>query len=157
GPWTRRLAAALLVACAAVLVAGTVVTGTGPHAGDAESRRYGFDITDVARIHSLLAWAATALTVLAVVVLHRTRAPSAARRRGHELAAIIVAQGVVGYVQYFLGVPEGLVLLHMLGAVLMWLAAFRLFFALRDRGPVPAAVEPAAPATRAPAETPQPA
>ncbi|WUI03057.1 COX15/CtaA family protein [Spirillospora sp. NBC_00431] len=156
GPWTRRLAAALLVACAAVMVAGTVVTGTGPHAGDAESRRYGFDITDVARVHSVLAWGATALTVLAVIVVHRTGAPSAARRRAHELAALIVAQGVIGYVQYFLGVPEGLVLLHMLGAVLMWLAAFRLFFALRDRGPVPAAVEPA-PAVAAPAETPQPA
>ncbi|MFI0479898.1 heme A synthase [Actinomadura sp. 9N215] len=155
GPWTRRLAAALLVACAAVMVAGTVVTGTGPHAGDAESRRYGFDITDVARIHSLLAWATTFLTVLAVVVLHRTGAPPAARRRGHELAVIIVAQGVVGYVQYFLGVPEGLVLLHMLGAVLMWLAAFRLYFALRDRGPVPADVKPV-PAPAA-AETPQPA
>ncbi|MFI0408452.1 heme A synthase [Actinomadura sp. 3N508] len=144
GPRTRRLATALLVSCAAVMVAGTVVTGTGPHAGDADARRYGFDITDVARIHSVLAWVTTALVVLMVIVLHRTGAPAAARRRGHELAGLIVAQGVVGYVQYFLGVPEGLVLLHMLGSVLMWLAAFRLCFALRDRGPDPAAAEPAA-------------
>lgn len=154
GPWTRRLAAALLVSCAAVLVAGTVVTGTGPHAGDAESRRYGFDITEVARVHSLLAWATTALTVIAVIVLHRTGAPAAARRRAHELTGVIVLQGAVGYIQYFLGVPEGLVLLHMLGAVLMWVAAFRLFFALRDRGPVPVAEPTPAPA---PAGTPQPA
>ncbi|MFI0368698.1 heme A synthase [Actinomadura sp. 1N219] len=156
-PWTRRLVAALIVACAAVMVAGTVVTGTGPHAGDAEARRYGFDITDVARIHSVLAWVTTALTVIVLIALYRTGAPPAARRRGQELAGLIVAQGVVGYVQYFLGVPEGLVLLHMLGSVLMWLAAFRLFFALRDRGPVPAAEPVAAPATAAPAETPQPA
>nr|WP_244994115.1 COX15/CtaA family protein [Actinomadura coerulea] len=156
GPWTRRLAAALLVSCAAVLVAGTVVTGTGPHAGDAESRRYGFDITDVARIHGELAWLTIALTVLAIVVLHRTGAPAAARRRAHELAVLIVLQGAVGYVQYFLGVPAGLVLLHMLGAVLMWLAAFRLFFALRDRGHAPAAAEPA-PAAPRPAEAAQPA
>src|SRR5690606_11055448 len=120
GPWTRRLTAALAVSCAAVLIAGTVVTGTGPHAGDAEARRYGLDITDVARVHSLLAWATTALTVLVLVLLHRGGAPAAARRRGHELAALIVFQGVVGYVHYFLGVPEGLVLLHMLGSVLMW-------------------------------------
>ncbi|MFG2089961.1 MULTISPECIES: heme A synthase [unclassified Spirillospora] len=155
GPWTRRLTAALLVACAAVLVAGTVVTGTGPHAGDADSRRYGFDITDVARIHSVLAWVTTALTVLVLVALYRTGAPAAARRRGHELAVLIVLQGAVGYLQYFLGVPEGLVLLHMLGSVLMWIAAFRLFFALRDRGPVPAA-EPS-PAAAPKAESPQPA
>ncbi|RKS73301.1 cytochrome c oxidase assembly protein subunit 15 [Actinomadura pelletieri DSM 43383] len=156
GPWTRRLAAALVVACAAVLVAGTVVTGTGPHAGDAESRRYGFDITDVARVHGLLAWATTALTVLTLIVLYRTSAPAAARRRGGELAAIIVAQGAVGYVQYFLGVPEGLVLLHMFGAVLMWIAAFRLVFALRDRGPVPAVAPAPAPAAPV-AGSPQPA
>ncbi|MEU4822631.1 COX15/CtaA family protein [Actinomadura sp. NPDC023710] len=156
GPWTRRLAAALLVSCAAVLVAGTVVTGTGPHAGDAESRRYGFDITDVARIHGELAWLTIALTVLAIVALHRAGAPAAARRRAHELAGLIVLQGAVGYTQYFLGVPAGLVLLHMLGSVLMWIAAFRLFFALRDRGPVPATVDPASAAPR-PAEAPQPA
>ncbi|MGP4028533.1 COX15/CtaA family protein [Actinomadura sp. 3N407] len=155
GPWTRRLTAALLVACAAVLVAGTVVTGTGPHAGDADSRRYGFDITDVARIHSVLAWVTTALTVIVVIALYRTGAPAAARRRAHELTAIIVLQGAVGYVQYSLGVPEGLVLLHMLGSVLMWIAAFRLFFALRDRGPVPA-VEPS-PAAAPKTESPQPA
>lgn len=155
GPWTRRLTAALLVACAAVLVAGTVVTGTGPHAGDADSRRYGFDITDVARIHSVLAWVTTALTVIVLVALYRTGAPAAARRRAHELTALIVLQGAVGYLQYFLGVPEGLVLLHMLGSVLMWIAAFRLFFALRDRGPVPAAEPLPAPAPKA--ESPQPA
>ncbi|TYB41650.1 heme A synthase [Actinomadura chibensis] len=157
GPWTRRLAAALLVSCAAVLVAGTVVTGTGPHAGDAESRRYGFDITDVARVHGELAWVTIGLTLVAILVLHRTGAPAAARRRAHELAAIIVVQGAIGYIQYALGVPEGLVLLHMLGAVLMWITAFRLFFALRDRGPAPVA-DGAAPAPEpAQAEAPQPA
>ncbi|WP_243712559.1 COX15/CtaA family protein [Actinomadura sp. 6K520] len=159
GPWTRRLTAALLVSCAAVLVAGTVVTGTGPHAGDADSRRYGFDITDVARVHSTLAWVTTALTVLVIIALYRTGAPAAARRRAHELAALIAFQGVVGYVQYFLGVPEGLVLLHMLGSVLMWIAAFRLFFALRDRGEAPAAAPPVteAPSAQSQAQSPQPA
>ncbi|WP_346046674.1 COX15/CtaA family protein [Actinomadura chokoriensis] len=156
GPWTRRLAAALLVSCAAVLVAGTVVTGTGPHAGDAESRRYGFNITDVARIHGELAWLTIGLTLAVIVALYRTGAPAAARRRALELAGLIVIQGAIGYTQYFLGVPAGLVLLHMLGSVLMWIAAFRLFFALRDRGPVPAAAAPA-PAAVPQAQAPQPA
>lgn len=159
GPRTRALAAALLVSCAAVLVAGTVVTGTGPHAGDAEARRYGFNITDVARIHGELAWATIALTAAVIIALYRSGAAGSrdlgpARRRSFELAGIILAQGAVGYVQYALGVPEWLVLLHMLGAVLMWIAAFRLFFALRDRGPVPA--EEAPPVTSR-AEAPQPA
>ncbi|MFA1547286.1 heme A synthase [Actinomadura chokoriensis] len=158
GLWTRGLAAALLVSSAAVLVAGTVVTGTGPHAGDAESRRYGFDITEVARIHGELAWLTIALTLTVIVALYRTGGPGLrnARRRALELAGLIVAQGAVGYTQYFLGVPAGLVLLHMLGAVLMWIAAFRLFFALRDRGPIPAA-PPARAVAKAGTEAPQPA
>ncbi|GAA0275615.1 COX15/CtaA family protein [Actinomadura nitritigenes] len=155
GPWTRRLGALLLVASAAVLVAGTVVTGTGPHAGDASSRRYGFDIEDVARIHGELAWVTIAFTIAVTIALYRTGGPAAAKRRAWELIALIVAQGAVGYTQYFLGVPAGLVLLHMLGAVLMWIAAFRLFFALRDRGPMPEARPRAVPAR--PAEAPQPA
>ncbi|URN01898.1 hypothetical protein LUW76_04205 [Actinomadura madurae] len=142
-----------------MLVAGTVVTGTGPHAGDAEARRYGFNITDVARIHGELAWATIALTAAVIIALYRSGAAGGrdlgpARRRSFELAGIILAQGAVGYVQYALGVPEWLVLLHMLGAVLMWIAAFRLFFALRDRGPVPA--EEAPPVTSR-AEASQPA
>ena len=152
GRRTRGLAAVLLLSCAAVLVAGTVVTGTGPHAGDAESRRYGFDITEVARVHGELAWLTIALTAAVIVALYRTGAPAAAKRRAQELAGLIAVQGAIGYTQYFLGVPAGLVLLHMLGSVLMWIAAFRLFFALRDRGPVPAPA-PAA----VPAEAPQPA
>ncbi|SNS71667.1 cytochrome c oxidase assembly protein subunit 15 [Actinomadura meyerae] len=158
GPWTRGLAAALLAASAAVLVAGTVVTGTGPHAGDAESRRYGFDITDVARIHGELAWLTIALTVAVIIALYRAGGPGLrrARLRALELVGLLVVQGAIGYTQYFLGVPAWLVLLHMLGAVLMWIAAFRLFFALRDRGPVPAAAAPA-PAAVAQSEAPQPA
>ncbi|MFV2175062.1 heme A synthase [Actinomadura sp. LOL_016] len=155
-PWIRALGAALLAACAVVLVAGTVVTGTGPHAGDASSRRYGFEITDVTRVHSITAWITCALVVVLAVALHRTNSPAAARRRVHELLALIVAQGALGYVQYFLGVPAVLVVLHMLGAVLMWVAAFRLFFALRDRGP--RAVDGPAPGIAEPAvQTPQPA
>jgi cytochrome c oxidase assembly protein subunit 15 len=156
GPWTRGLAAALLAASAAVLVAGTVVTGTGPHAGDAESRRYGFDITDVARIHGELAWLTIALTVAVIIALYRAGGPGLrrARLRALELVGLLVVQGAIGYTQYFLGVPAWLVLLHMLGAVLMWIAAFRLFFALRDRGPVPAAAP--APAAAAQSEAPQP-
>lgn len=152
-PLLRRAALVLAALCAAVLVAGTVVTGTGPHSGDAESRRWGFNIEDVTRVHSVLAWLTVAATLVLIVAVHRAGAPAALRRRTLELLAVELAQGAVGYVQYFTGVPGPLVVLHMLGAALLWIAALRIFFATRDRGPVPTAADPA----EVPAQTPQPA
>ncbi|MFI0446244.1 heme A synthase [Actinomadura sp. 6N118] len=184
GSGVRRLILALIGVTALLMVAGTVVTGTGPHAGDAESRRWGFNIEDVARIHSAFAWLTVALTIVLLVVLRRTRpplggrpprppgkgrltgglhsaalrsghrsgAPSALQRRAVELFVIEMAQGAIGYVQYFTGVPAVLVVLHMLGSAIMWIAALRLIFAARDRGPL--APAPAVQETR---KTPQPA
>ncbi|PRX04503.1 UNVERIFIED_ORG: cytochrome c oxidase assembly protein subunit 15 [Actinomadura viridilutea] len=152
GPWVRRLAWALTVATGAVLVVGTVVTGTGPHAGDADSRRFGFNIEDVTRVHSLLAWTTVALTVALLAALHRTDAPPAVRRLAQALFALELGQGLVGYVQYFLGVPAPLVVLHMIGSALMWIVVLRLLLAVRDRGSQPAP----APAP-GPTEAPQPA
>ncbi|MQY08544.1 Heme A synthase [Actinomadura sp. RB68] len=145
----HRLSLALTAACGVVLVAGTVVTGTGPHAGDAKSRRWGFDIEDVARVHGALAWITVALTVALLVWAFRgADIPPAFRRRAVELLVLELLQGAVGYIQYFTGVPAPLVVLHMLGSVLMWITALRLVLATRDRGPV-AAPEPAAPAREA--------
>ncbi|MFC5752759.1 COX15/CtaA family protein [Actinomadura rugatobispora] len=149
GPAVRRLAVALAAATAVVLVAGTVVTGTGPHAGDSDSRRYGFNIEDVSRIHSLLAWVTVVLTITLLVVLYRVKAPAVLRRRAMELFAIELAQGLVGYVQYFTGVPAPLVVLHMVGAALMWIAALRVILATRERGPV-AVPDASAPSERQP-------
>ncbi|WP_433338253.1 COX15/CtaA family protein [Spirillospora sp. CA-294931] len=148
GPRLRALAVALCVATGAVMIAGTVVTGSGPHAGDAEARRYGFNIEDVARVHSVFAWVTVALTVVLLVALRRSAAPAALRRRAMELFAIELAQGLVGYVQYLTDVPAPLVVLHMLGAALMWIAALRVVLATRDRGPLASTPAPA-PATKA--------
>ncbi|MXQ67632.1 heme A synthase [Actinomadura rayongensis] len=150
GPALRVLTWALLAAAGAVLVAGTVVTGTGPHAGDAEARRWPFDIEEVARIHGELAWALVLLTVAVLGWAVRAKAPAALRRRAAELLAVELAQGVIGYVQYFNGVPGPLVVAHMLGAVLLWIAALRVLFATRERGPVPVAAPKAAPVREAP-------
>ena len=84
---------------------GTVVTGTGPHGGDEEARRFGFAITDVARIHSVTVLVATgALLWLA----WRARRGPAWSVVGEPLSALLVAlvvQGTIGYVQYFNGIP----------------------------------------------------
>jgi cytochrome c oxidase assembly protein subunit 15 len=156
GPAVRSLTVALAVATGLVLVVGTVVTGTGPHAGDAESRRFGFNIEDVTRVHSLMAWATVALTVVLLAALLRTKAPAALKRLVIELFALEMLQGLIGYVQYFAGVPAPLVVAHMVGATLMWIWALRVILATRDRGRVPAApVEPEPPAR--PERQPQPA
>lgn len=138
-PWLRRLAFVLTGAVVALLVAGTVVTGTGPHAGDAAAPRFGFSIEHVARVHGELAWLTVALTVALMVGLRRTGAPGRVFRCALTLFAVELAQGAIGYTQYFLGIPSLLVALHVLGSTLLWLATLRVLFATRIRGPAAAA------------------
>jgi cytochrome c oxidase assembly protein subunit 15 len=126
----RNLARLMLVAAGAVLITGTVVTGTGPNGGDLHVRRLPFLVEDVARIHSLTVWGFLALTVATLVVLVRNGASRQVQRRIVELVVLIVAQGALGYTQYFLGVPRGLVLLHVTGALLVWIVALRFYLGL---------------------------
>jgi cytochrome c oxidase assembly protein subunit 15 len=133
--WLGR---ALVGVVFALLVAGTVVTGTGPHAGDAKARRFGFHIEQVAQLHVDIVWATVGLTFALLLGLRLTNAPGRAQRRAVELLAVELAQGVIGYVQYFTGVPGPLVVAHVLGAALVWIATLRVVFALRERGEVPA-------------------
>jgi cytochrome c oxidase assembly protein subunit 15 len=113
----KNLGSAVVVAALAVIVMGTVVTGTGPHGGDEKARRFQFVLTDVARVHSLLVWVLVALTVALAL---RTR-----HRAVMVLLAAEVAQGAIGYTQYFMGVPAGLVAVHIVGVLAVWIAALR--------------------------------
>lgn len=118
----------LLAAVAAVLVVlGTVVTGAGPHSGDSvKVPRIGVSWTLVTAIHGT---AAIVVIVLAVVLLLQLRAGGAAtalaRRRVVVLLVVLAAQAVIGVVQAFTGVPGGLVVLHLLGAALVWVGVLR--------------------------------
>ncbi|MCO6007897.1 COX15/CtaA family protein [Actinoallomurus purpureus] len=139
-----------------LLVAGTVVTGTGPHAGDPKARRYDFQIEQVAQLHVDIVWATVGLTFALLLGLRLTSAPGHVQRRAVELLVVELAQGVIGYVQYFTNVPGALVVAHVLGAALVWIATLRVVFALRDRGamPAPLAPEPStSPRDTAPAAT----
>jgi cytochrome c oxidase assembly protein subunit 15 len=142
-PVVRRelvwLGRALIGVVFLLLVAGTIVTGTGPHAGDAKAPRYGFKIEQVAQLHVDFVWATVGLTFALMLGLRLTGAPRRAQRRAVELLAVELAQGAIGYVQYFTGVPAGLVIAHVLGSALVWIATLRVFFALRDRGAAPEA------------------
>jgi cytochrome c oxidase assembly protein subunit 15 len=83
----------------------------------------------------------TLVAVLAVC-LQLTGAPRRVRRLGWLLLGLVGLQGVIGYSQYFSGLPAGLVWVHVSGSVLIWIAALRLMFATRDRGPVVRQTEP---------------
>lgn len=145
----RWLGRVLVAAVAALIVAGTVVTGAGPHGGDPQAPRYGFDIEEVAQLHADIVWITVGLTFALLLGLRLTNAPARATRAAAILLVIELAQGAIGYVQYFLGVPELLVMLHVLGASVVWVGAVNVLFKLRTRAPLPApapVVAPAAPA-----------
>lgn len=130
------LGRAALVAGAVVLVTGTVVTNTGPHAGDEDARRFGFEIVTVARIHSAAVWTLLVLVLATLWRAYRAGAPDRIRRRGGILVAAIVAQGAVGYVQYATGVPAWLVGVHVAGSVVVWLALLGVVLGLAERPPM---------------------
>jgi cytochrome c oxidase assembly protein subunit 15 len=118
---------AMAVTTTAVLVTGTLVTGTGPHAGDPESPRFGFDISHVARIHGLTVMATISLALALAAVIGSSRVDRAALQ--HPLGQwmfVAVMQAVVGYVQYFTGVPEILVGVHLLGATVLCIVTVQL-------------------------------
>jgi cytochrome c oxidase assembly protein subunit 15 len=121
----------MVVTTFVVLVAGTVVTATGPHGGDEEAERLTrFDITEVVRVHAVAAWTLLALTVVALAWLRRTGVPRDVDRRGAALVGAIVVQGAIGYTQYFIGVPPLLVGLHVAGSIVVWITVLRFHLGL---------------------------
>ena len=103
----------------AVLYVGTVVTGSGPHAGDADTERNGISPLQVSQLHADLVFLFVGLTLGLLFTLLATGAGPAARTAVTVLLAVEVAQGAVGFVQYFTDLPELLVGFHMLGAALV--------------------------------------
>ncbi|MER5961711.1 COX15/CtaA family protein [Streptomyces sp. NPDC002057] len=139
----RKLSWAITVASGLLIAAGTTVTGAGKHAGDSSDvPRMPWDWTDAAHIHAISAWVVCALAVAMWLVLRVVDAPLDTRARARELLVVLLAQGAIGYVQYFTGVPEVLVAVHMLGSSLMWIAVLRLALSMRER-PAPTADIPA--------------
>ena len=109
----------LLFACA--VISGTVVTASGPHAGDENAVRFGFAISSVARVHS--AFVLLSLLVLLLVLLKVRKSHQTREFLEQRLAAFLgvgMLQALVGYVQYFNGIPVILVATHLFGAALIW-------------------------------------
>ena len=122
----RTLARMLLVLTAALVVVGTLVSGSGPHSGDTVAvPRMGLNWTDVVLIHAALAVVVIALTIALYLVLRRSPDAALARRTTLLLLVVLLAQGVIGGVQSLIGIPAALVALHLLGAALVWVGAVR--------------------------------
>ncbi len=128
------LTRALLAVTALVLYVGTVVTGSGPHAGDQHSPRNGLTSSTVSQLHADLVFLLVGLTVGAWLALRAAGAPERAQRAARLLLGLEVAQGAIGFLQYATDLPVILVGLHMLGAALIAAAATWLALGLRDRG-----------------------
>lgn len=133
----RTLWWVLVGSTVAVLLVGTMVTGAGPHAGDAQSPRSGLDTELLSQAHADLVFLLIGVTVGLFFALRVTATPAAARNRLWLLAAIIAAQGGIGFVQYFTGLPELLVGAHLLGSALLWLAVLWVGIPLRRREATP--------------------
>ena len=124
---------ALTVFAISAIVTGTVVTGAGPHAGEEDVRRFGFDIGGVARIHSVTVIATILAAVLIAVVIRRDGHYVSMQNALSSWLFVGLVQGGLGYVQYFNGVPELLVGAHIAGATLVWVLTVRLGLVMLDQ------------------------
>lgn len=109
------------ITTAVAIVFGTIVTGAGPHAGDESARRFGVSITRAAQMHGVAVWLSVGC-VTALLLRLRHRAAERAVLDGPLVAwvCVAVAQGGIGYLQYFTGVPAALVAAHVAGATVLW-------------------------------------
>jgi cytochrome c oxidase assembly protein subunit 15 len=113
----RRLAWLVFAAGWLVLYLGTVVTGSGPHAGDEEAKRTGLDPQLFSHVHAFAVYLLVALTVGLLATALRGR-NAGVQQAAAGLLLLEVAQGTVGFLQYVNDLPVGLVTVHMLGAAL---------------------------------------
>lgn len=128
-PLVRNLMKAHLVLTIAVLFMGTIVTGSGPHAGDSTAERFNLDSKMMAWIHADLVIALLGVTVALVIAIKLGESEATRSRLGpltQKFLLIALAQGAIGYVQYFTGLPELIVGAHLVGAVIVWLYAWNL-------------------------------
>ncbi|MGW3180958.1 COX15/CtaA family protein [Kitasatospora sp. NPDC001119] len=150
----HQLSYVLVTVIGLLVAAGTLVTGAGHHPGTPKDNkivpRIPIDYDRLAQFHADFAFVSVGLAIAVIFVLTAVKAPQAARSRTKELLAVLLLQGVLGFIQYFTDAPELMVGLHMLLAALTWIAALRVPLALRTRGAE-------AVTDQLPAQTPQPA
>ena len=118
-----RLSLAHIVVAFIAIAIGTLVTGSGPHAGDVDAPRLDFDISMITRLHSSSVW----ILLIITFIFYRSKDLRFETKKWLNIFILLaIAQGALGYIQYWLAVPELLVGFHLLGSVLVWIAAWRI-------------------------------
>jgi heme a synthase len=118
---------------AVILILGTLVTGSGPHSGDAATPRFGFDPRTISWLHADAVMLFAGLVVAVLLAVQLTATDPRPRRAWHAVLGITVLQGLVGYAQYLTGLPDALVMVHMLGASLLAVSLTYGVLSLRQR------------------------
>ncbi len=130
----KLLARIHIIIAAGIVVLGTLVTGTGPHAGDWQAPRFHFKIVTIARIHADVV---IIFLILTVAYYFFGKLSDETKRLIRILGIISIAQGALGFVQYHQGVPALLVGIHQFGSILVWIAAWRIWLsATRTSTPI---------------------
>jgi heme a synthase len=123
----RVLAQAQVLLTFVVIVIGTLVTGSGPHAGDLDAPRLKLDERAITWLH---ADAVIALLGVSLALLVLSEISPETKRRVKIFFGITLLQGLIGYIQYVLGLPELLVIIHVLGSTLVWIASWRIWLSI---------------------------
>ena len=133
-PSAFRLGAKLHTALAlVVIVIGTIVTGSGPHAGDVnEVERLPIDPRLISWLHADSVLLYIGLTVGLLVAAKSMNLPEQVTKATTVVLVVSLLQGAVGYIQYFTGLPWVIVALHIAGACILWVATLRLLYSTRS-------------------------
>jgi heme a synthase len=123
----KVLARAQVLLTFVVIVIGTLVTGSGPHAGDLDAPRLNLDERAISWLH---ADAVIALLGVSLALLVLSEISPETKRRVKVFFAVTLVQGLIGYLQYVLGLPELLVIVHVLGSTLVWIASWRIWLSI---------------------------
>jgi cytochrome c oxidase assembly protein subunit 15 len=146
-PPLRVLTGIVTLVSAAVIVVGVIVTGSGPHSGDRGAKRNGLDPETISQVHADLVFLFIGLAVALWFALRAVQAPRRTVRAAVTLILVVLAQGLIGFVQYFTHLPVLLVGAHMLGASLVWASTLAALWSTRERPDPAAATAPQATAT----------
>jgi cytochrome c oxidase assembly protein subunit 15 len=129
-PLVTKLIWLHLLLTSLVLIAGTIVTGSGPHAGDSTAERFNLDSRTVAWIHADLVIALLGVSIALLIAIRLGLAGQARQVLSGRIQIFLIvalAQGGIGYIQYFTKLPEALVAAHIIGSIAVWLSAWNLF------------------------------
>jgi len=123
----KVLAQAQVLLTFVVIVIGTLVTGSGPHAGDLDAPRLKLDERAITWLH---ADAVIALLGVSLALLVLSEISPETKRRVKTFFGVTLLQGLIGYIQYVLGLPELLVIVHVLGSTLVWIASWKIWLSI---------------------------